>query len=185
MSKLQMLSLTLALMASLLAVASGAPSPAPSSHVSNPTSCPAVAPVAGFEASLLDGEWIIPNGYVCHKMWFRSLPGNRGEMGYVDIPILNSTFVINTPGKLERDAAGSPVMEYTLIQAKAEEYLIFYVCIGLINPHSVGGFLLTLVRSSADLQEVTQQIDAQLVMLGSAAPEFVRRPVAVPCAASR
>jgi len=157
MSKLQMLSLTLVLVASTLSVASGAPSPATYSHVSNPTSCPAVTPVAGFEPSQLFGEWIVPNGYICTRMWFRSLPGNRVEMGYVGFPAMNSTFVMNTPGKLERGISGPPVMELTLIQAKAGEYLIFYVCKDQIGPHPGGRSLMTLVRPSFDLQEVRQQ----------------------------
>jgi len=198
MSKLQILGLMLPLLASV----AGRPSETPdyldngnytdyADYFPNPTEnppCPAVAPLASFEPSLLDGEWEIPQPRTCQKVTFTRLADNKVELERTNAGVM--TLEMQTPGVLQIDIPGQTssgsMGTLTVIQGEADKYLIFYACTAP-EPRPGSRAIVTLVRPSANLQDVSNLMDEQLSrpdISGDAAFTSVLHPEPSTCGAS-
>jgi len=154
MPRLQLLGLLSALVA-------GLPPPAAPTPTAD-TGCPAVAPMPDFQPSLLDGEWVVPIRHFCLKVSYTRLAGNRVEVRQSNVDGL-TTLEMNNPGILQGDDLG-PGGSLTVLQGKAEEYLIIYVCT-TAGPTRGEPAIISLVRPSANLQDVGDLVSSDCVKL--------------------
>jgi len=123
--------------------------------------CPAVAPWPDFQPSVFEQAWLGGSPVGCSNMTF-ALAGDT--MNITETPLgeharrRTITTAVTGPGAFFREEDLGPALDFTIIDGKADEYLVMHVCVH-VNREGWSNVIKALFQPSADLPSLVQLME--------------------------